>query len=180
MDNVHRITNLMMDWQHCAVCPIGEWAHRHVFGRGDANARVMMIGEAPGKTEDLSGLPFTGLAGQLLDEAIKQTGVAVSIYFSNLLMCRPSNSITSPNRAPQYNEIINCRNRLRKTFTIIQPLVVIALGRIPDEYVPIEMKENSRYYNTYHPAYILRNGGITGSLFPKYVEALRRMLKNAL
>jgi len=109
----------------CVRCPqLVEARTTVVFGAGDADADLMFVGEAPGATEDRTGLPFVGQAGQLLDRLLEEIGLARSdVFIANVLKCRPPG-----NRDPLPIEIENCQDYLLRQVELIQPSVVCTLG----------------------------------------------------
>jgi len=108
----------------CHRCPLGDTRTRLVFGVGDPHARLMFIGEAPGKNEDLKGEPFVGAAGKLLDELLASIGLVRSqVYIANVLKCRPPN-----NRDPLPSEIETCVPFLAEQVRLIAPSVIATLG----------------------------------------------------
>lgn len=108
----------------CTQCDLAKTRTNVVFGSGDPDARLMFVGEAPGKNEDLQGLPFVGAAGQLLDELLAGIGLNRSeTYIANVLKCRPPG-----NRDPRPEEIDSCKGYLRSQIRMIEPDVVMTLG----------------------------------------------------
>jgi len=108
----------------CTDCGLSQTRTQVVFGVGDPNARVMLVGEAPGKNEDLQGEPFVGAAGKLLDELLGEIGIRrPEVYIANVLKCRPPG-----NRDPQPDEINSCKGYLREQIRLVQPEVVVTLG----------------------------------------------------
>ncbi len=151
----------------CTRCPILV-ANRTqtVFGEGNPNARLMFIGEGPGATEDQTGRPFVGRAGELLNDMITK-GMGLNrdeVYIANIVKCRPPE-----NRDPANDEIRNCIGYLERQIEIIQPEYLCLLGRPASQAVlntalPLSRLRGrwNRYKNipaiaTYHPAYLLRN-----------------------
>jgi len=120
----------------CTACRLSETRTNVVFGVGDPEARLMLVGEAPGKNEDLQGEPFVGAAGQLLDELLSGIGVARhDVYIANVLKCRPPG-----NRDPKEDEIDSCKGYLREQIRMIRPDVVVTLGNFATKLlVPTEM-----------------------------------------
>ena len=154
----------------CRRCKLSQGRTNIVFGEGNVNARIMFIGEGPGKEEDLQGRPFVGDAGQLLTRLIeKMSFKRDDVYIANIVKCRPP-----MNRDPQEDEIATCFPFLEKQIEIIAPRVIVLLGKIA-AYVllgisgPItkfsitRMRGNFSEYKgipvmpTFHPAYLLRN-----------------------
>ena len=108
----------------CQRCRLAETRTNVVFGIGDPDADLMLVGEAPGKNEDLQGEPFVGAAGQLLDELLAGIDMTRSeAYIANVLKCRPPG-----NRDPRPDEIDSCKGYLREQIRMIRPRVVITLG----------------------------------------------------
>jgi DNA polymerase len=157
----------------CTKCRLCEGRTNTVFGDGDANARLMFIGEGPGFDEDRQGVPFVGRAGQLLDKMIIAMGLKrEEVYICNIVKCRPPN-----NRDPAADEVIACTPYLQEQVRIVEPEVIVALGSpasktLLDTQMSIG-KLRGRFHDyhytnlvgevagislmpTYHPAYLLR------------------------
>ena len=123
----------MMDWEtlkaacaQCHNCALGETRHNVVFGVGNEHAEVMFIGEGPGENEDLQGEPFVGAAGHLLDDMLEIIGLKRSqVYIANIVKCRPPH-----NRDPLNTEQDACIAYLRAQVALIQPKIIVCLGRI--------------------------------------------------
>jgi uracil-DNA glycosylase len=159
----------------CRKCEIGSQRRNNVYGEGDACAKLMVIGEGPGETEDVEGRPFVGRAGQLLEKMLAAIGLArEDVYICNTVKCRP----TEPgprgpkNRAPNPNEMANCRPFLDEQIDIIAPHAILALGApaaksfLGRDFQITKMR--GRWYDgpngiplmvTFHPAYVLRQTG---------------------
>ncbi|MCX7909665.1 MAG: uracil-DNA glycosylase [Ignavibacteria bacterium] len=149
----------------CTKCELGKTRIKFVFGSGNPNAEIMLIGEAPGADEDVQGLPFVGRAGQLLTKLLKVAGIErKDVYIANILKCRPPN-----NRKPLASEIEMCKPYLVKQIELIKPKVIVALGATAVEGLlnikkkMSELRGNILTFNqipvivTYHPAALLRN-----------------------
>lgn len=109
----------------CQLCPLFATANRAVPGEGNPNAEIMFVGEAPGKNEDLTGRPFVGAAGKLLDEMLFGIGLArEDVYITSIVKHRPPN-----NRDPSKKEIEACFPWLQLQIELIDPLIIVALGR---------------------------------------------------
>ena len=149
----------------CTQCGLAETRTNVVFGVGDQTARLMIVGEAPGKNEDLQGEPFVGAAGHLLDELL--AGIDITrpeVYIANVLKCRPPN-----NRDPAPDEVERCLPYLLRQIELIQPKVICALGRHALRSLTgykggiTKVRGSSmeflrwRVIPTFHPAYLLRN-----------------------
>jgi DNA polymerase len=149
----------------CTKCSLGSSRTNFVFGVGSPDARILLIGEAPGRDEDLQGEPFVGRAGQLLNKILKAISFErEDVYIANILKCRPPN-----NRDPLPEEIELCEPYLKKQIDIIKPDIILALGRISGQTLlraksplkdlrqKIHFYQNIRLLVTYHPAALLRN-----------------------
>jgi DNA polymerase len=159
----------------CRKCAIGYERRNNVYGEGDPGARLMVIGEGPGETEDLLGRPFVGRAGQLLERMLGAIGLArEDVYICNTVKCRPT--LPGPrgprNRAPEPQEMANCRPYLDEQIGILEPDVILALGApaaksfLGRDFQITKMR--GRWYPgpngvalmvSFHPAYILRQTG---------------------
>lgn len=152
--------------QACQQCNLAKTRTQTVFGSGDAKADWLIVGEAPGAEEDRRGEPFVGKAGQLLTNMLVAIGLPrETVFIMNVLKCRPPN-----NRDPKPEESAACRSYLERQIELLQPKVIIVVGRIaaqsllktdlplgrmrgrmhqlPDTNIPVVV--------TYHPAYLLR------------------------
>ena len=115
----------------CHLCPLGQTRNKIVFGVGNPNARVMFIGEGPGKNEDLQGEPFVGAAGQKLNGLLGLAGLTRDqIYIANVIKCRPPS-----NRNPRPEEIEACSPFLREQIRSIWPDVIVCLGNFATQFV---------------------------------------------
>lgn len=151
----------------CTQCQLCGTRTQSVFGTGDRNATWMVVGEAPGADEDRQGEPFVGKAGQLLNEMLRAIGLQrEQVYIANILKCRPPN-----NRDPRPEEVLCCEPYLKRQIELIQPTVILAVGRIAaqnllkSEAAIGRLRGKQHYYPgsetpvvvTYHPAYLLRS-----------------------
>ena len=151
----------------CTLCELHRSRTQTVFGTGNPHADWLVVGEAPGFEEDRSGEPFVGRAGQLLTKMLLAIGLArEEVFIVNILKCRPPD-----NRDPQPQEIGHCLSYLRQQITLIQPKIILAMGRIAaqallDTHTAIGRLRGTEYsYGdtqtpvvvTYHPAYLLRS-----------------------
>ncbi|AUM00029.1 hypothetical protein B4966_07540 [Rhodocyclaceae bacterium] len=150
----------------CRACRLCEKRHQAVPGVGDRKARWLFVGEGPGAEEDKRGQPFVGAAGQLLDNMLASIGLrrGEDVYIANAVKCRPP-----LNRTPKTDEIAACRPFLVRQIELLQPRLIVALGRpaaqsLLETEVPIGAARGKRFaYRgipvvvTYHPAYLLRN-----------------------
>ena len=151
---------------NCHLCPLANKRTHTVFGVGDRQASLMIVGEAPGAEEDRQGTPFVGQAGKLLDSMLTSIGLSrqQGVFISNVLKCRPPQ-----NRNPQADEIACCSPYLTRQIALVQPDVILAVGRyavntLLQTGAPISsLRGRLHQYTdipvivTYHPAYLLRN-----------------------
>lgn len=151
--------------ESCDKCELCKTRTNCVFGVGNINADIMFVGEAPGQQEDLSGTPFVGRAGQLLDKYLYAIDIKrEDVYIANILKCRPPQ-----NRDPRPDEEEACIGYLREQVKLINPKVIVCLGRIsamklikPDFKITQEhgmwfKKGNYLMTAVYHPAALLRD-----------------------
>jgi DNA polymerase len=157
----------------CKKCELWKYKTNYVPGEGNPRAKIVLIGEAPGREEDLQGKPFVGKAGKYLTDVLKRIGVERSdVYITNVLKCRPPN-----NRDPKPEEISACKPHLIKQLETIKPDVIVCLGRFSADVILNEFglgfkgisKDRGKVFEverwgkvvkilpTYHPAAVLRN-----------------------
>lgn len=153
----------------CKKCPLSKTRTNFVYGAGNPNAEVVVVGEAPGREEDLQGKPFVGRAGQLLTDILKAINFTRDeVYICNILKCRPPE-----NRNPLPEEIYHCEPYLMKQLELIKPKLILAVGSFAGQTL-LKSKEplgklRGRFFDfnigeikaklmvTYHPAALLRN-----------------------
>jgi DNA polymerase len=151
----------------CQLCPLYKTRTRPVFGVGNRNANLLIVGEAPGANEDKQGEPFVGRAGRLLNSMLHAIGLSrEDVYIENILKSRPPQ-----NRDPLPEEVAACTPYLKRQIALLQPKVMLALGRIAAHYLlatnePMgQLRGHEFTYSeqrtpliiTYHPAYLLRS-----------------------
>ncbi len=172
---------LKADCLTCQKCGLCETRTNVVFGDGVADAEVLFIGEGPGQNEDEQGLPFVGRSGALLDTYLRTIDLdrKKNIFIANTVKCRPPQ-----NRDPRPEERAACLPWLREQFRLLQPKIVVCLGRIaaqqiirPDysvtrEHGQFEEKDGVLFMGTFHPAALLRNPNNKPVAFEDFV-ALR-------
>ncbi len=116
---------LYEELQHCEKCELCKERHTVVPGEGDPHAKLMFVGEGPGRDEDLSGRPFVGAAGQLLDKMLAAIDLQrEDVYIANVVKCRPPQ-----NRTPLEHEAEACLPYLRAQFALIRPSIIVCLAR---------------------------------------------------
>ncbi len=157
----------LLEWEDaakiCRKCDLCKTRKNVVFGSGNPDAQVMIVGEAPGADEDEKGLPFIGKAGTLLTEIIKACGwKREDVYICNVVKCRPPK-----NRNPTSEEVSTCRHFLDEQIRIIKPKFILCLGSVASKALvglTINEARETEFHKykdipvlcTYHPAYLLR------------------------
>ena len=153
------------DIQNCQKCQLSKSRTQVVFGVGNPQANLMCVGEAPGYEEDKQGEPFVGAAGQLLGKILAAIGFnRKEVYIANIVKCRPPG-----NRDPEPEEAAECLPYLKRQIAMIQPKLILALGRVAAQNLlatqqslgslrgTVQQFENIQVVVTYHPAALLRN-----------------------
>ena len=172
----------------CSLCTLRSTCSRVVPGAGSANAEIMFIGEAPGKKEDETGMPFVGAAGKFLDEMLATIKLKrENIYIANVCKCRPL-----ANRDPSPEEVKLCWPWLLQQIQIIKPRLIVTLGRHSMErFLPGQKISNmhghimhcdipglgpQNFYTLYHPAVALYNGSLRETLIKDF-KRIPKILK---
>ena len=162
------LVELQQATQGCLACPLGPGRMKFVFGEGDPKARLLFVGEGPGRDEDLQGRPFVGKAGELLDRMIAALGLTrEQTYIANVVKCRPPD-----NRTPTAEEAQACLRYLHRQIELIQPAVIVTLGatplrelvgvsegitRVRGQWRRVQVGDREiPVMPTFHPAYVLR------------------------
>jgi len=150
----------------CHLCELAKTRTNVVFGEGNENARLMFVGEAPGETEDKTGRPFVGKAGELLTKMI-ENAVGIKreeVYIANIVKCRPPN-----NRVPAPSEAASCKPYLEKQIELIKPELIVTLGAtalnslLGQNHSIMKVRGSVTEYAgiplipTFHPSFLLRN-----------------------
>lgn len=178
------LEGLQADCLQCKKCGLCASRNHVVFGVGNGQAKVMLVGEGPGEHEDLEGEPFVGRGGQLLDKLLAAVDLdrRLNVYITNIVKCRPPK-----NRDPLPEEQEACLPWLRRQFAMIRPKIVVCLGRVaamkmikPDMKIT---KEHGQFVEkngvwmmaTLHPAALLRNPGQKPGAFEDFL-ALREKI----
>ncbi|MDH5716601.1 MAG: uracil-DNA glycosylase [Spirochaetia bacterium] len=176
----------------CTRCKLSSTRTKLVFGEGTACAKIMFIGEGPGKMEDLSGRPFVGRAGELLTRII-ENGMKLKreeVYIANIVKCRPTvDMLMQKDRPPDKEEVERCNPYLKEQIKIIQPKIIITLGNPSTKFLLktdtgiTKLRGNwGNFQNipvmpTYHPSFILRNGGEKSPLKRLVWEDIKKVLE---
>jgi DNA polymerase len=126
-----KLKEFFLDIRECEECILHSTRNKFVFGSGSAEAKLMFVGEAPGKNEDLQGLPFVGRAGDILDKLLATIDMKRNeVFIANVLKCRPPG-----NRDPQVDEISICKDYLFKQIDIIDPRIICTLGKYSTQLI---------------------------------------------
>ncbi len=164
--SVQTLSQIREELGDCTRCRLCETRNSIVFGEGDPKARLVFVGEGPGRDEDLQGRPFVGRAGQLLTKIIQAMKLErKQVYICNVVKCRPPG-----NRNPEPDEVASCEQFLAKQLKSIDPEVIVCLGSVATGLM-LKLKNfkmaqlrgifhnygNAKLMITYHPAALLRN-----------------------
>ncbi len=148
----------------CPLCKLARTRKNAVPGEGQLSARIMFVGEAPGKCEDEKGRPFVGAAGRILDEMLAKAGIPRSqVFITNVVKCRPPS-----NRVPEPDEVAACMPYLNRQIALIRPRIICILGRTAYSSIlgggsitanrgKVIERAGQRYFLTIHPAAAIYN-----------------------
>jgi uracil-DNA glycosylase len=176
----------------CTKCRLAATRTTTVFGEGNPDARIMFIGEGPGSREDLTGRPFVGRAGELLTRIIER-GIGVprgDVYIANIVKCRPTiGQQMQRDRPPDPDEVAACSPHLLRQIEIIRPEVIVALGSPSAKFLLKTTTGITRLRGTwgefcgipvlptFHPSYVLRNGGEASPLRREVWEDIKLVMR---
>ena len=166
MINQKKFNILESECSKCLMCSLSSTRNNVVFGRGNPNSSLFVIGEGPGQQEDAQGLAFVGRAGKMLDSAFLSVGIDTNkdCYISNIVKCRPPN-----NRKPLANEVKECMPWLNEQIELIKPKVIVLAGSTAvQSYLDIDepisklrgewiIRNDIKFMPIFHPSYLLRN-----------------------
>ena len=172
--------------ENCEKCNLSLTRNKFVFGSGDPNADLLLIGEGPGEDEDSKGEPFVGRAGKLLDKILKSIGYNRNdnVFIANIVKCRPPD-----NRNPLPSEVEKCTPYLNKQINLINPKLIVALGKVAgqtllkNKSLINEMRKKTYHYDTipliitYHPAALLRNSALKKDVWEDF-QYIRDFIKS--
>lgn len=165
------LEKIAADVRGCPLCKLARTRKNAVPGEGQVSAKIMFIGEAPGRSEDEEGRPFVGAAGRILNDLLKKAGIERSqVFITNIVKCRPPN-----NRVPKEDELNACRSYLDRQIALIKPKVVCILGRtayssllggssITANRGKIVERAGQKYFLTFHPAAVIYNKNLLSGL----------------
>lgn len=179
---MHQLTVLQEEVRTCTKCELHQTRNKTVFERGNPASKFMIVGEAPGADEDAQGFPFVGKAGKLLDQAFTDLGIDLDndIYVCNIIKCRPPD-----NRKPSQEECDTCFPYLEQQIKTIEPKVIVALGSTAmDNLINTTLgitkvrgqafkAMGTKIVITFHPSYVLRNGGYNSECFKLFKSDLQ-------
>jgi DNA polymerase len=165
-----KLEKLKSSWINCKRCDLKKQRNNVVLWRGNPCAKIFLVGEAPGETEDLKGKPFVGKSGKVLNSMLKECGLNIKkdIFVSNVLGCRPPN-----NAKPEPKQVRKCRPKLERLIEIVKPNMIVLLGGSAALHLagittishwkgkPTTIEVDNVVYGsivTYHPSYYLRRG----------------------
>lgn len=168
---------------NCRRCKLCEGRTKLVFGEGSPEAKLVFVGEGPGRDEDLAGLPFVGEAGKLLTKIITAMGLTrEEVYICNVVKCRPPK-----NRDPEDDEVEACLPFLKEQLNLIRPHVICILGRVAGQALLGKdftiTRERGSWYSfmeipvmpTFHPAYLLRNPSAKRQVWEDIQKVMKRL-----
>lgn len=169
--NDDSLEKIAAEVRSCPLCKLARSRKNAVPGEGQLAARIMFVGEAPGRSEDEKGRPFVGPAGRILDDLLEKVGIERSqVFITNVVKCRPPN-----NRVPEDDEVITCRPYIDRQIALIKPKVICILGRTAYSSLlggssmttnrgKIVVKEGQKYFLTFHPAAAIYNKNLLSVL----------------
>ena len=181
---MHQLEKIAKKVQNCKNCKLCETRINAVPGKGNFNADVIFVGEAPGRSEDTNGEPFVGAAGKRLDSILQDTGInRKDVYITNIVKCRPPK-----NRVPSKEEEIACNDFISQEINIINPKVICVMGNtafgtllggkeITKNHGKIIEKDGKKFFVTFHPAATIYNQKLINEL-KKDFKKLAGFLEN--
>ncbi len=178
-----RLERLRAIVENCKKCDLSKSRRNIVFGEGNPDAKLMIVGEAPGAREDATGMPFVGASGKKLTSILKENSIERDkIYIANVVKCRPPG-----NRTPMEKEILSCGRYLNLQVDIIQPKYILTLGNVPTGFFlnvsggitrlrgRIFNYKGIRIFPTFHPSYLLKNPD-KEKIFREDISHLRELI----
>jgi len=170
-ENDDSLEKIAAEVRSCPLCKLARSRKNAVPGEGQLAARIMFVGEAPGRSEDEKGRPFVGAAGRILDDLLEKVGIERSqVFITNVVKCRPPN-----NRVPEDDEVTTCRPYIDRQIALIKPKVICILGKTAYSSLlggssmttnrgKIVVKEGQKYFLTFHPAAAIYNKNLLSVL----------------
>ena len=176
---MHKLEKIAVKVRSCTNCELCESRIKAVPGKGNFDADVIFVGEAPGRSEDINGEPFVGAAGKKLDVILEDAGINRNdVYITNIVKCRPPN-----NRIPSKEEEMACIGFINQEIAIVNPQIICVMGNtaygtllggkeITKNHVKIIEKDGKRFFVTFHPAATIYN--------QKLIDELKKISRNWL
>ncbi len=161
---MHKLDSIAENVRECQKCELCETRIKAVPGKGNFDADVIFVGEAPGRNEDIHGEPFVGAAGKRLDMILEDTGIdRKDVYITNIVKCRPPK-----NRVPSKKEEESCNDFIKQEIEIINPKIICVMGNtaygtlldgkeITKNHCKIVEKDGRKFFVTFHPAATIYN-----------------------
>lgn len=175
------LERLMRPWMACDLCVMSAWRRNVVVGRGDLPAEVLLLGMAPGKSEDLLGRPFAGESGRWLRELVRaagrRAGRVPSHYVANIVACRPCDAPHGDNRDPTPEEVLYCRPRLAQVISVVRPARVVGMGELAAREGAVLCPD---IVHIVHPAYLARMGRAGRGARQAAVQTLAQVFKETI
>jgi len=168
---MHKLDSIAENVKECQKCELCETRIKAVPGKGNFNANVIFVGEAPGRNEDIHGEPFVGAAGKRLDMILEDTGIdRKDVYITNIVKCRPPK-----NRVPSKKEEESCNDFIKQEIEIINPKIICVMGNtaygtlldgkeITKNHGKIVEKDGRKFFVTFHPAATIYNQKLVDEL----------------
>ncbi len=182
MDSESVLNRVAKEVRVCKKCSLWKSRTKAVPGEGPSDAKVMLIGEGPGRNEDMLGRPFVGRAGRRLDALLKSAGVSRDeVFITNVVKCRPPR-----NRRPRRVEARTCHQYLKRQMEALNPSLVVLLGDtalkqffpasgLSSAHGEVARREGTRYLPTYHPASVIYNRSLE-RVVSKDFRKIRKLL----
>lgn len=167
----------MIEIHSCMNCPLWRTRRNQVVGRGSVPAEILLIGEAPGKSEDIMGVPFYGRSGVLLNRGLQEVEKRLSTrnitmptyYITNLIECIPYSftGVLKSIREPSQMEIERCERNLNVIIRRIMPVRIVTIGALAKKYMSIRST-----HSVVHPSFVLRQGGSSSPVYLTFLQQL--------
>jgi len=173
-----RIPSQLSEFVYCERCDLYKTRRHIVFGKGNLPCDILMVGEAPGKVEDLRGDPLVGPESRLLwstlTKVLREEKLEEITYFiTNMVCCRPKalESMKEENRKPEVEEMSGCRKRLLTLFHLAKPKMVLLIGSVAGTHARIGAERAT--FRIYNPGYVVRNK----AAYPEFIASIRDAIR---
>lgn len=174
----------------CQRCNLHKYRKYIVIGKGEVPADILFMGEAPGRSENVCGLPFEGITGTFLHKRMLRQATRLakrnlgkrifkipSFYITNTIMCRPCDSLQGGNRKPKPHEVLACKPNLLKVIQQVDPKIVVFVGKESLKYYKDEFVE---YAHIQHPSFLVRTGGQGSSHYNQNIIILADVIEKLI